>query len=114
MQYELDVPPEETQEAHKRKTEREKLEWERWMRRTLETYEGRAVVWELLTESQLFNSSFAGEQPLTMAHAEGRKHVGRFLHKWVLKSMPDAYKVMSDEFEERLKVQQALDNQEDE
>lgn len=114
MQYELNVAPEVTQEAHQRKTEREKLEWERWMRRLLTTYEGRAVVWSLLAESQLFNSSFAGEQPLTMAYAEGRKHVGRFLHKWVLKSMPDAYKVMSDEFEERLKVEQVLAKQEEE
>jgi hypothetical protein len=78
------------------------LDWHNWMIKTLNTYEGRALVWSLLEESQLFHTSFVGEKPMTMSFREGKKHMGQFLYSWVLQSKPDAYSMMADEHKERL------------
>lgn len=73
-----------------------------WMIEAMSTYGGRAVVMKLLEDTGPFKSTFSGEAPLTMAHLEGRRSVGRDLYLWALHSAPSRYSMMLQEHEERL------------
>lgn len=89
-------------EKKKRSRKQQDLDFTNWMTETLNSYGGRALVWSLIEESRLFHTSFAGEQPMTMAFREGKKQMGQFLYTWVLQSSPDAYKLMEKENRARL------------
>ncbi len=80
-----------------------RLEEREYVRRLVATYEGRAFIWALLSETGVHRSSFAGEAPLTMAHAEGRREIGIWAENWVFTVAPETYSMMRREAVEREK-----------
>lgn len=67
------------------------------MRLALKTPGVRNIFWRLLREAQIYETSFAGERPLTMSFNEGKKHVGRWLLGELLTADPGAYIQMQAE-----------------
>lgn len=63
----------------------------------LDTYEGRAVLWELLTRCGLYGTSFAGEATHTMAFKEGKRDIGKQTFFDIENTSGDAYGVMRKE-----------------
>jgi hypothetical protein len=106
-------PSADPEKVKRRKNTRQSREqnWRNWMTVVVGTYEGRALVWSILEESRLFQSSFAGEQPMLMAFREGKKQVGQFIYSWLLQSAPEAYKLMEKESKARQSEDQAKENE---
>lgn len=71
--------------------------------RTLDTYEGRAVVWKLLETCHVFATSHRAESTHQTAFLEGERNVGLQIWADVLRVRPKVYPVMSGEAAEREK-----------
>ena len=75
-------------------------EGENW-RKTLSTYDGRAVVWDLLSACGLFRDIFFGEETHAAARAMGKRAVGLLIYEKVFTFHPEAYTLMQAEFLKR-------------
>ncbi len=72
-------------------------------RRVLETTEGRAIIWRMLSYCDL--NSDPPTHPQDTFRFVGRQDVGRWLIKEVFTSDPGAYKLMWQEAEDRQKLE---------
>ena len=69
--------------------------------KVLNTYDGRAFVWALLTETGIHRTSFVGEFPMTMAYNEGCRKIGIWVENWLFTIDNKLYIMMREEAEER-------------
>ena len=67
----------------------------------ISTYSGRHTLWRFLEKAGVYSISFAGENPLTMAFGEGKRHVGLWLLETLFTSDPEVYTLMRMEAQER-------------
>ena len=67
----------------------------------LSTYEGREFVWMLMQKTQVGQSAFAGEAPMTTAYNLALRDVGEWARDWVFTVAPERYMIMEREALER-------------
>lgn len=92
---------EEKVRRDKRRAELDAIEANEHLRRLLETYGGRYVVWHEIAECGVYTGSFRGEETHWSAFAEGKRAVGLSLINKVFTADPNAYAVMRSENEAR-------------
>jgi hypothetical protein len=61
------------------------------LKKILELPHGRRLLLRLLAHAGIMRTSFAGEAPLAMAFAEGRRHEGLFLLSEIDEADPERY-----------------------
>lgn len=67
------------------------------IRKLMSTPEGRRECWRLLEQCGVHQTSFVGEQPLTMAFQEGGRNIGIWAEVRLMKHAPHLYIQMRDE-----------------
>jgi hypothetical protein len=67
-----------------------------YLAEVLDTYAGRAVLWDILFSCGIYRTSFTGD-PFTTAFKEGARNMGLSLQEKILTAKKDAYTVMRDE-----------------
>lgn len=77
---------------------------EGYLKAVLATYEGRAVVFELLCEAGIYRNSFAGEHTHHTAFAEGKRKVALDFLRKCLTADERSYNLMRVEAAERSAV----------
>ena len=103
------VPREEQErvDAEKKLASLEQLRRNEDMRKVLETYEGRALLWDLMAEFGLHADPFRGEATHEMARACGKLSCAQAIQLKVLTCMPDAYSLMQSEYAQRKRNQES-------
>jgi hypothetical protein len=98
----MDMVEEEARvEREQKQAELDRLrESEHW-RKTLSTYDGRAVVWDLLSATGIFRDIFYGEETHSAARAMGKRSLGLLIYEKVFTFHPEAYTLMQAEFLKR-------------
>lgn len=84
-------------DKRKRDSGRRKKQAESVIRQLMETPGGRQWVWEQLTLSHLFATSFVSGDPMATAFREGERNAGLRLLASVMKAAPDLYLVAMKE-----------------
>ena len=97
----FDAGDEGTVKKRKTKVKHDTQAYEEYLRQTLSTYHGRAVLWTLLERTTPFRTSFRGEATHEMAAAEGKRSVGMELFDDILRIQANAYIMMQSEAEDR-------------
>lgn len=99
--YEPVIPPCDDQ-GSREVEERRRLKSLTQLKEVLETYDGRAVIWQILCDTGLYRSSFSNDA-LSMAFNEGQRNIGLLLIDRIMLVSPEAYKLMQEEANERRK-----------
>lgn len=76
------------------------------LKAVLDTRDGRAVIWQILSDTGIYRSSFDRDAAV-MAFNEGQRNVGLRLLDRVMAVDIDAFKLMQDEAHERRKQRNA-------
>lgn len=88
--------PQQVNSARKRsaRKDRERINF---VAAVMESKEGRAWMWGMLTRCRVFDNAFVPGQPDATGFKLGERNVGLFLLQDVMRAAPDAYSIMAKE-----------------
>lgn len=98
----FDEEKKKIEEANKRTADRKTND----LKKVLGFPEGRRFVWELLSDSGIFHTSFS-QNALTMAFNEGHREIGLGILDEINKNMPELFTQMRNEYVSNVKSQKA-------
>jgi len=107
---ELEEQKKKADEKYRRRRENELND----LAKVLATVEGRRLVWRILAEAGLFRSTFAGNDPITQAHLEGKKDIGYFLMSGIMDGNVQKFVQMQSEHIAKLKQEETEEKKESE